>query len=74
MDRESLLAVLRGLVESQTLEFEDGESVIWALALAAEGADLSDALIQGSMELFGVAETVTFDRDASRRLGWHLLG
>ena len=26
--------------------------------------------IQGSMELFGIAETVTFDHDASRRLGW----
>ena len=70
VDRESILAVIRGLVETPVFEFEDGESVVRALALAGEGADFADALIQGSMELFGIAETVTFDHDASRRLGW----
>ncbi|WP_210413924.1 hypothetical protein [Protaetiibacter larvae] len=41
-----------------------------ALALAEEGADFADALIAASGELFGVRETVTFDRAAARRLGW----
>ena len=68
--REAILAVIRALVETPVFEFEDGESVVRALALAGEGADFADALIQGSMELFGIAETVTFDHDASRRLGW----
>ena len=36
-------------------------------------ADFADALIQGAMELFGVDETVTFDRAAAERLGWTLL-
>lgn len=74
VDRESILAVIRGLVETPAFEFEDGESVVRALALAAEGADFADALIQGSAELSGIPETVTLDSDASRRLGWRLLG
>lgn len=74
IDRESILAVIQALVETSTLEFEDGESVVRALALAEAGADFSDALIQGSMELFGIDETVTLDQAASRRLGWRLLG
>lgn len=72
--REDCLAVIRGLVETDSLEFDDGEGVVRALALAEEGADFADALIQGAMELFGVPETVTFDRKAARRLGWRLLG
>jgi predicted nucleic-acid-binding protein len=72
--RESRLRVIRGLIESPTLEFDDGEGVVRALALAEEGADFPDALIQGGMELFGVDETVTFDKAASKRLGWRLLG
>lgn len=74
IDRESILAIIHALAEASALEFEDGESVVRALSLAAAGADFSDALIQGSMELFGVSETVTLDRDASRHLGWRLLG
>lgn len=74
IDRESILAVIQALVETSTLEFEDGESVVRALVLAEAGADFSDALIQGSMELFGIGETVTLDRDASRHVGWRLLG
>lgn len=73
IDRESILAVIQALVETEALEFEDEESVVRALSLAETGADFSDALIQGSMELFGVSETVTLDRDASRHLGWRLL-
>ena len=63
----------RRLVETEVLEFDDGESVVRALTLAEEGADFADALIEGTMELFGVDETVTFDRRASERIGWRLL-
>ncbi len=71
--RATRLKVLRSLVETESLEFEDGESVVRALALAEEGADFADALIAASGELFGIPEFVTFDRSASRHLGWRLL-
>ncbi|AYF97785.1 PIN domain-containing protein [Protaetiibacter intestinalis] len=73
VSREARLAVIRGLVETRELEFEDGESVVRALALADDGADFADALIAASGELFGVTDTVTFDRRASKKLGWRLV-
>jgi predicted nucleic-acid-binding protein len=73
LSRHACLAIIRSLVETEVLEFDDGESVVRALTLAEEGADFADALIQGTMELFGADETVTFDRDAAQRLGWRLL-
>jgi len=72
-DRDSRLSVLRGLVETEVFEFEDGESVVRALSLAEEGADFPDALIAASGDLFGVRETVTFDRRASRLPRWRLV-
>ena len=72
--RRDCLAVIQGLLETESLEFDDGEGVVRALSLAEDGADFADALIQGAMELFGVAETVTFDRAAAEKLGWRLLG
>lgn len=71
--RDQCLKVLHRLVEMRELEFEDGESVVRALALAEDGADFADALIAASGELFGVREFVTFDRDAAKRLGWTAL-
>jgi predicted nucleic-acid-binding protein len=74
IDRQTCLKVVRGLIETPTLEFDDGEGVIRALMLAeATGADFADALIQGAVDLFGVDEVVTFDRAAADRLGWRLL-
>lgn len=73
LPRLQCLALLRSIIETETLEFDDGESVVRALSLAEEGADFADALIQGTMELFGATETVTFDRHAADRLGWRLL-
>lgn len=67
------LAVIRGLVAAASLEFDDAEGLVRALDLAEGGADFGDALVQGAMELFGVRETVTFDRGAARGLGWRLL-
>ncbi|MFT4287446.1 hypothetical protein [Nocardioides sp.] len=52
------------------LEFDDGETVVEAIGLAHDGADFGEALIHGTSQLYGVSETVTFDRDAARRLGW----
>lgn len=74
LPRSVCLAVIRRLVETEYLEFDDGEGVVRALTLADEGADFADALIQGTMELFGVDTTVTFDRAAAQLLGWQLLG
>lgn len=73
LPRATCLAVIRRLVETESLEFDDGEGVVRALSLAEAGAGFTDALIQGAMELFGVDETVTFDRAAAERLGWTLL-
>ena len=70
---ETCLGVLRRLISTATLEFDDGEGAVRALGLAEEGADFADALIQGAMQLFGVKETVTFDRAAAQRLGWRSL-
>jgi predicted nucleic-acid-binding protein len=70
--KEIRLALIRGLIETEAMEFEDGESVVRALALAEAGADFADALIAASMELFGVSDGVTFDRKAARILGWRL--
>ena len=72
--RRDCLAVIRGLLETESMEFHDGEGMVRALSLAEDGADFADALIQGAMELFGVAETVTFDRAVAEKLGWRLLG
>ncbi|GAA4367273.1 PIN domain-containing protein [Agromyces bauzanensis] len=74
MPRAACLTVIRALVETEVLEFDDGESVVRALTLAEDGADFANALIEGTMELFGVTETVTFDRSAADRLGWRMLG
>jgi predicted nucleic-acid-binding protein len=71
--RGACLAAIYKLVEMRQLEFEDAESVVRALALAEDGADFADALIAVSGELFGVTETVTFDRAAATRLGWRAL-
>lgn len=62
------------LMRSVQLEIEDGESVGEALEQARRGADFADALIDATSRLYGIAETVTLDRDAARRFGWRLLG
>ncbi|MFB7842835.1 PIN domain-containing protein [Microbacterium sp. NPDC056052] len=71
--KDTALALIRGLVESDVLEFDDGEEVVRALEAAGDGADFADALIDSTMAQFGVTETVTFDRRAAQRLGWRLL-
>ena len=65
--------ILDRLMASTTLEIEDGESVGEALEQARRGADFADALIDATSRLYGINETVTFDRDAAKRFGWRLL-
>ena len=72
-EKRACLAVIRRLIESEALEFDDGEGVVRALHLAEDGADFGDALIHATMEQFGATETVTFDRGAAEKLGWRLL-
>lgn len=72
--KKQCLGIIRRLVWSDSLEFDDGEGVVRALHLAEDGADFADALIHETMQQFGATETVTFDRAASERLGWRLLG
>ena len=55
-----------------TASFRDKAHALVRFAREA-GADFADALIQGAMELFGIDETVTFNRAAAERLGWTLL-
>lgn len=71
---QRVLAAYELLMSMEALEIEDGESVGEALEQARQGADFGDALIEATSRLYGVAETVTFDRDAARRFGWRLLG
>ncbi len=73
LTRTECLTVMRHIIETGSFEFDDSESVGRALSLAEDGADFADALIQGTMELFGIDRTVTFDQGAARHLGWELL-
>lgn len=68
-----VINIFDGLLATAVLELEDGESVGEALELARRGADFADALIHATSRLYGMSETVTFDRDAARRFGWRLL-
>lgn len=61
------------LLDAVEIEVEDEESVYEAVQLARGGADFADALIAETSRLYGISETVTFDRRASGRLGWRLL-
>ncbi len=67
-------SIFDGLMATAELEIEDGEAVGEALEAARQGADFADALIHATSRIYGVAETVTFDRDAAERFGWRLLG
>lgn len=67
------LDAIQLLTRMPTIVFDDGEGVVRALALAREGVDFPDALIHTSFEQFQCDGAVTFDRKASRLLGWRLL-
>lgn len=68
------LQLIHELIMAPAFEFEDGESIMHALERAEAGADLPDAMIAVTHELFGAAETLTFDGKAASRLSWTLVG
>jgi len=72
--RAVALSKIRQLLEVGVLEFDDGEGIVQALELAEDGADLADALVHTTFQQLGVTVAVTFDKDASRRLGWRYIG
>ncbi|MEJ7832874.1 MAG: type II toxin-antitoxin system VapC family toxin [Nocardioides sp.] len=72
--KTEVLDVLEALLRTRELEFDDGESMWEAVVHARAGADFADALIAETFRLYGVEESVTFDRDAARRFGMRLLG
>lgn len=73
VSKPECLALIRQLTRIPSIEFDDGEGVSRALALAEEGADFPDALIHTTFEQFQCDEAVTFDCKASARFGWRLL-
>lgn len=74
LSRDRMLDLIDQLLASAGLEFEEGETVWRAVLQARGGADLADALIADTAEVFGCEEVVTFDRQAAERLGMRLLG
>ncbi|MDR1186550.1 MAG: type II toxin-antitoxin system VapC family toxin [Bifidobacteriaceae bacterium] len=74
MSRSQVSQVIRGLLETQELVFEDSDMVARALQVAGQaGCDLADALIALRAARAGCSSTITFDRRASRILGMELL-
>lgn len=71
--RSATLDVFDRIMSTPAFELEDGESVGEALEAARSGADFGDSLIDATNRLYGITDTVTFDRDAARRFGWRLL-
>ena len=72
-DPPSVHRALDLLMRTPTFEIEDGESVAEALEASRLGADFPDALIDATSRLYGITETVTFDKAAAKRFGWRLL-
>lgn len=66
-------ALVIALLRIPVLEFEDAESIVYALDQAEDGTDFADALIAQTHRLFGAESTVTFDKRAAKKLGWELL-
>ncbi len=71
--RQDVVEVLTRLIEAPELEFERPTILRRALALAAAGADLGDAVIAESGRRAGCSHVVTFDRRAARQAGMELL-
>ena len=74
LDERRVHAIFDHMLGTAEFEIEHAESVGEALEHARRGADFADALIDATSRLYGLAETVTFDREAANRFGWRLLG
>ncbi|MCL2453698.1 MAG: type II toxin-antitoxin system VapC family toxin [Micrococcales bacterium] len=68
-----VVAVLAGLLASDEIVSQAEAEVRDALADAARGADLGDALTARAARAAGCTESVTFDKKAAKMLGFRLL-
>lgn len=68
-------SALNALLMSANLVFEDEDTIKSALQLAEQNnADIADAIIAARAERNGCSRTITFDRDAAKRIpGMELL-
>ncbi|NQU38990.1 MAG: type II toxin-antitoxin system VapC family toxin [Lentisphaerae bacterium] len=74
-DRQTVAAVIRGLLTSVELEVEASETVWRALRAFEQGkADFADAFIGAHNRAQHVSPTYTFDRKASNLADFVLLG
>ena len=73
-DRERILSVLRGLLETRQIVVESSE-VAWRALRAWEGtgADFSDALIGEVAIAAGASKVLTFDKSAAKLPSFALL-
>lgn len=71
--RHQIAATLEHLLNTRELLIEDYNEVAGALADFREGVDFADALVARVNRKMGCDYTATFDRKASRRLGFRML-
>ena len=64
----AILDIIDMILERSDIEIEDRALVEAALAVARDGADLSDALIATANQRNGCRHTVTFDRQAAKAI------
>lgn len=70
---EVAVSAVRALVANDEVAVERPEFVQQALRAVEQGADLADAMIDATQRRSGCDESVTFDQQAARTLGWRLL-
>lgn len=71
--RDQIAATLEHLLNTRELLIEDYNEVAGALRDFREGVDFADALAARINRRMGCDYTATFDRKASRRLGFRML-
>lgn len=73
VDHDVCCDLLTMLIDAREIRVGSVEVVRLALAAAANGAGFADAIIAELGRAAGCEDTVTFDRQASRRAGMRLL-
>jgi len=70
---EVAVSAVRALVANDEVALERPEFVQQALQAVERGADFADAMIDATQRRSGCDESVTFDQQAAKTLGWRLL-
>ena len=70
---EVAVSAIRALVANDEVALERPEFVQQALQAVERGADFADAMIDATQRRSGCDESVTFDQQAAKTLGWRLL-